>query len=667
MQRIITRFDALRSTLLSVALPQRTATGQNGGARLGGLTSVNMVFFGLAAALLPAGTAIAAVTQEETTETQGAADTPNAAVTQYVLAEGQITDQMGSGLGGVTITLHRAGSRGQDAGLLATTTSDGLGDFVLSAPKPLRGKVTVTFTKPMFATLTREVEIGGEDLPYLGESMQGDLTVTGRVIHGLTEKPIAGATVEATSREEGWTATTDAGGRFELRGVSPGNGEVSVSAKGFGHEREVIPSFLDAGALELRLMPERLVHIKVVDDAGKPVRGVVVESLDREHDDTRSFASDDKGLVDVDAVHFDTSVMAFRLTHDDYVSDVDFSRTVSLPKDKTVSTHVLKLARAGTITGRVTDASGKPIHSARAMTGDTYSDNSPRNWTSDTGTYTIHGVKPGTVTVTVHAPGFAPELRIVSVEAGHATTADVSLSKGTTVRGRVEDANGHPVKGIYLATGVWRDRSTLGLQAMSDAQGGFTLNDAPRDTFELTASPKTGDPITKSVRGSSGQLVTFAFPVEPVRSGPIGSEGLKIGDVAPAVEITALDGTVIKTGDQKGKVILLDFWATWCAPCLDEMPNLISVWNKYRSRDDFIMVGMSRDFDAPTLEGFLERSDAISWPQAVGSTGGVEKAVRLFGVTWIPRVYLIDRDGKIIGKNLRGDDIMKALDELFHK
>lgn len=595
----------------------------------------------------------------------GAEDTPGE--TQYVLVEGQVTDQMGTGLSLVEIVARPMAKPGETTEPLGSTTTDVLGDFLLSASKPYKGKIVLTFTKPMFASLTREVEVGGEDLPYLGESLRGDLTIGGRVIHALTEAPIAGATVTASTFDQSWTGTSGEDGRFELKGVTPGSGEIAVSAKGFGRTREVIRRFLDVGELELRLKPERKVHIKVVDETGKPVSGVVVESFDRDRDHTRSVATDEQGAVVVDAVHADTKSLSLRLSHEDYVSDTDFSRTVLLPPDKTESTHRQTVARAGRIVGRVTSGDGQPVHSARVMTGDTYVENSPRDWTSHRGTFTVVGVRPGPVTVTVHAPGHAPVLETVTVEAGERTAVDVKLSKGATVRGRVEDANGDPVEGIHVNTGQWRERNTLGLQAVSDASGTFHFDDAPLDRFEVTAAPRIGDPITQSVQGSSDRSVTFVFPVEPVRSGPIGTEGLAVGDVAPEVVITTMDGTEIKTGDLKGKVILLDFWATWCAPCLDEMPYLIAVWNKYRERDDFVMVGLSRDFDAPVLKDFLRRSDAISWAQAVGAEGGVEQAARRFGVTWIPRVYLVDRAGKVVGKDLRGEDVMRELDKLFAK
>jgi len=524
----------------------------------------------------------------------------------------------------------------------------------------------LTFAKDMFAELTREIEVGGEDVPYVGESLHGSLTVRGRVLNALDESPVAGAEISAASYEESWSATSDEDGRFTLTGVSPGGGELTVTAKGYGRERKQIASFVDAPELVLLIKPERIVHIKVVDDAGQPVQGVMVEAFDQRHDDLRTFVTDEKGLVTVDGIHFDAAILTLRLTHEQYVSDADFERVLHLPKDKTVSTHEESIARAGTIIGTITNAkTGDLVYGARVITGDVYSDYTPRDWTNHRGKYAIKGVGPGAATVTVHVRGYAPDMRVVSVEPGKETPADFALSEAETVEGVVKDENGDPIAGMLLRTGTWRERKTLGLQAITDDNGRFVIEDAPRDEFELTATPQIGEAVTKSVRGSSRENVTFTLPVAPDRNAPRGEEGLKIGDIAPAVEVTTIDGKKLNTADFAGKVVLLDFWATWCAPCIDEIPSLIAVWQKYGGRDDFVMIGLSRDFDVPTLQDFLQVNSKVSWPNAVGVPGGVETAAQKFGVTWIPRVYLIDRNGKVVGKNLRGEEVLKEVGTLF--
>jgi len=233
------------------------------------------------------------------------------------------------------------------------------------------------------------------------------------------------------------------------------------------------------------------------------------------------------------------------------------------------------------------------------------------------------------------------------------------------VMGVVKDENGDPVVGMLVETGKWRDRTTLGLKAMTDIEGRFVIEDAPTDEFELAVMPKFGEAITQTVRGGAHEKVTFVTPVAPVRDAPRGLEGLQLGDVAPTLEITTRDGKKIKTSELTGKVVLLDFWATWCAPCLEEMPYILGAWEKYGDRDDFVLIGLSRDYDMTRFNDYMKLNSKITWPMAVGVDGGVESAAEKFGVTWIPRVYLIDKNGKVAGKNLRGVDVLKEVGKLL--
>jgi len=584
---------------------------------------------------------------------------------QYVLAEGQITDGMGAGIAGVTVVARPAGNTDGDP--VAETTTDALGDFLLIASKQHTGTLKLTFTKEMFDTLVREVEVAPGKVPFVGETMHGDLTVTGRVTNAIDESPVAGANVVASTYDDAWRATTGADGRFELTGVSPGPGEVTVTAAGFGREHDTVGNFADVRELALPIKPERVVEIKVVDEQGDPVKGVVVEVYDRARDDLRNFVTDGEGEVTVSGIHFDAEVLALRLSRKGYVSDVGFARALTLPRESTESTHREVMRRAGRIVGAVTDArTGGPLHGARVMTGGTYTEDSPRDWSDRRGVYEIHGVKPGPVVVTVHMDAHAPELRVVEVAAGGKRRADFELAPGQTVTGLVKDENGDPVHGLTVRADEWRGHTTLGLRAVTGHDGRFIIEDAPADEFEVTAAPQTGEPVTHVVTGASGETPAFVFPVKPVGAdAPRGAEGLRVGDAAPTFEVTTLNDAEIDTADHTGKVILLDFWATWCAPCLDEMPHLLEVWEKYGKRDDFLMLGLSRDFDKPSCQNYLRANPKLDWPHAVGTAGGVEKAVRLFGVTWIPRVYLIDRKGKVAAKNVRGMEVMSAVSKLL--
>lgn len=139
---------------------------------------------------------------------------------------------------------------------------------------------------------------------------------------------------------------------------------------------------------------------------------------------------------------------------------------------------------------------------------------------------------------------------------------------------------------------------------------------------------------------------------------------LKIGMPAIEFEAERFGGGKIKLKDFRGKVVLLDFWATWCAPCRQEMPNVKKIYEEFH-RKGFEIIGISLDREKYKLEEYI-KSNKISWPQIFDGSGWDSKIGRLYAVASIPNTLLLDREGKIRYKNLRGEDLRKAVDELVN-
>ncbi|MFM7668097.1 MAG: peroxiredoxin family protein [Bacteroidota bacterium] len=140
---------------------------------------------------------------------------------------------------------------------------------------------------------------------------------------------------------------------------------------------------------------------------------------------------------------------------------------------------------------------------------------------------------------------------------------------------------------------------------------------------------------------------------------------LSKGKIAPDFEELKTDGkTKMKLSDLRGKVVLIDFWASWCGPCRKENPNVVKTYEKYKDAG-FTVMSVSLDSDkAKWLEAI--QKDGLVWPNHVSDLGGWQsKVARQYGVGGIPQTYLLDQEGKIITSNLRGQALETELQKIF--
>ncbi len=259
------------------------------------------------------------------------------------------------------------------------------------------------------------------------------------------------------------------------------------------------------------------------------------------------------------------------------------------------------------------------------------------------------------------------------------TEAVISLAPTATAAGILVDEHGSPMANARLEWGrrVFLDeeqrisRTCFAPQVVTDSAGRFTLPSlVVGQEYEIGIQRDNSYPLAGAVRPEKAEAIALGTlkvgayhpPANAIELSSFTTTAPGPGAIAPPIEAISLDGKPLKLADYRGKFVLLDFWATWCGPCVAEIPQLQSVHDACAKDDRFAILSLSVDEKIDEPKSFQEKRK-LPWTQAFLGGGIHSPTPGTFGVRAIPAFVLVGPDGKIVARGMRGDEIKKTVEK----
>ncbi len=215
------------------------------------------------------------------------------------------------------------------------------------------------------------------------------------------------------------------------------------------------------------------------------------------------------------------------------------------------------------------------------------------------------------------------------------------------------------------------DKAKIDYQAMIDNNTVFTKNFVKEHSGSVVSAYITLYQLAAQIDATELESIVGKFPADISKSEYVvqlkkmmdEQKKTSVGVVAPDFTMNNTEGKPVQLSSLRGKVVLLDFWASWCGPCRQENPNVVKMYQEFHPKG-FEILGVSLD---RTKEDWLKaiKDDNLGWIHVSDLQYWQNAAARLYGVNSIPQSFLIDKDGKIIAKGLRGDQLEAKLKTLF--
>ena len=185
----------------------------------------------------------------------------------------------------------------------------------------------------------------------------------------------------------------------------------------------------------------------------------------------------------------------------------------------------------------------------------------------------------------------------------------------------------------------------------------YVIGDFVAKNYPFEEVERYYDNLTPEVKASyPGQLL--AENMKALRE-------INVGGIAPDIDLATPAGGHLKLSSLRGKYVLLDFWASWCGPCLAEVPNVKAIYEEYKDKG-FEIYGVSLDEDAKAWKNAIEKH-GLTWLHVSSLKGWECPVAKRYNVTGIPKMYLLDKEGRIIAMDLRGEALKEKVSSLFNE
>lgn len=191
------------------------------------------------------------------------------------------------------------------------------------------------------------------------------------------------------------------------------------------------------------------------------------------------------------------------------------------------------------------------------------------------------------------------------------------------------------------------------------------LSDPSFDIARATKMYENLDPVLKSTRDGKSIKKTLDEMKTTEKKTEVGTESVEVGGIAPDFSAPNPEGVATSLKSALGKVTLVDFWASWCAPCRQENPSVVALYKDFHSKG-LNIIGVSLDDNADKWKAAILK-DKLTWAQISNLKGWEDPIAKRYSVDGIPATFLLDENGVVIARDLRGDELRKKVASILSK